>query len=296
MAETIDYLLDQAARHPLLTPQQEIELGRAIRAWQDHSDGPDGAPPAVQRRGRRALNQFLSCNLRLAHYVARRYANRGVPMEDLMQAAAEGLLTAYKRFDPAKGYRSSSYAVWWGQQACQVIVAQQGSGLRLPTTVSEQLRKVARATTVLTEQLGREPTAAEVEAAAGLKTGQLQELKEGGRRADVRSLDAVLRDGNGSGNATLLDVTSAGCDPAATLELQELQRLLRELVNTTSALTPQQRVLIQCRYLTDNPPSIARLASQLNMNRETLRRMEKTALRILKGLLPPEIRDCRALP
>ena len=297
VAETIDFLLDRAARYPLLTPQQEIELGRMIRAWQDHPGGPDAAPPAVQRRGRRALDKFLSCNLRLAHYVARRYANRGVPLEDLFQAAAEGLLVAYKRFKPAMGYRSSSYSIWWAQQACQTLVAQQGNGMRLPTAVSEALRKIARVNAVLSEQLGREPTPEEIDAAAGLKSGQAQDLREGGRRAAVRSLDLVLREpGGGSGGTTLLDLTASSSDPALELERCDLQRLLRDLVNTTTALTPQQRVLIQCRYLQANPPSIARLASQLHMNRETCRRMEKSALRILKGLLPSEMQDYPELP
>lgn len=285
MAETIDFLLEQAGRRPLLTAQQEIELGRMIRAWQDWDGGPDQAPQAVQRRGRRALQRFLEGNLRLAHYVARRYANRGVPLEDLMQAASEGLLVAYKRFKPQMGYRSSSYAIWWAQQACQQLVAQQGTGLRLPTTVSEQLRKVSRTTAALRQQLGRDPTHGEIEQAAGLRDGQLVELHEGARRADVRSLDAVIGDSNGS-TLTLLDVTGVSDDPQNAIEQREQYQLLRELVATSPALTPQQRVLIECRYLSDSPPSIAKLASQLNMNRETLRRMEKQALRILKSALP----------
>jgi len=247
LAETIEHLLEAANRYPLLTPLQEIELGRQIRAWQDHPGGPDQAPRLTQKRGQRALEKFLLCNLRLAHFIARRYQNRGVPMEDLMQAASEGLLSAYKRFDPAKGCRSSSYACWWAQQACQVIVAQQGNGLRLPTTVSEQLRKATRVTQILTARLNRD---------------------------------------------TLIDVTQGGEDPSAALERREISALLADLVNHSEALSPQQRHLLRCRYLqTDKPPSIARLASQLNMNRETLRRMERAALDILKALLPETTPD-----
>lgn len=294
MAETIEHLLEAASRYPLLTPAQEIELGRQIRAWQDHPDGPDQAPRLVQKRGQRALEKFLLCNLRLAHFIARRYQNRGVPMEDLMQCASEGLLQAYKRFDPAKGYRSSSYACWWAQQACQIVVAQQGNGLRLPTTISEQLRKVARVNQILTTRLNREPTDAELEEALELKTGGLSELRANGRRADVRSLDAHLQsDGDGH---TLLDITQGHEDPAAALERQEIQTLLSDLVDHSPALSPQQRFLLRCRYFhPDKAPSIARLASQLNMNRETLRRMERSALEILKGLLPETTQAYRAL-
>jgi RNA polymerase sigma factor (sigma-70 family) len=295
LAETLDYLLEVAARYPLLTAQQEIELGRQIRRWQDHPDGPDNAPAPIQRRGRRALDKFLACNLRLACYVARRYDNRGVPMEDLMQAASEGLLTAYRRFDPSKGYRSSSYSVWWAQQACQILVAQQGNGLRLPTTVSEQLRKVGRVTEVLAKELGRTPSAAEVEERAGLKPGQLEDLQASGHRARVLSLDYVLLE-EVDGTHTLLDLIESPKGPTASLERKELMALLLELIEHSSVLSPQQRFILKCRYLSDEPPSIARLASQLNMNRETLRRMERQALQNLKTVLPAEILDYQSAP
>lgn len=290
-----DFLLEAAGRFPLLTAEQEIELGRAIRAWQDHDGGPDAAPKAIQRRGRRALDRFTLCNLRLAHYVARRYTGRGVPLEDLMQAAAEGLMQAYKRFDPSLGYRSSSYAVWWAQQACQVLVAQQGNGLKLPTTVSEKLRKLARISQKLIGELGRLPSSQELEQAAGLNAGQLSDLQAARRRADVRSLNGSLEGGSGSGRQTLLDVVEGGVDPSDAIEREEIQALLHTLITSAPELTPQQRVLLQCRYLSEKPPSIARLASELHMNRETCRRMERAALATLKALLPPEIAAYRTL-
>lgn len=294
--DALEHILETANRYPLLTAAQEIELGRQIRAWQDHPEGPDNAPRLVQRRGRRALEKFLLCNLRLAHYIARRYKDRGVPMEDLIQAAAEGLLQAYKRFDPAKGYKSSSYACWWAQQACQVIVAQQGNGLRLPTSISEQLRKATRLTQQLSAQLGREPTDAELEAAMDLKPGGLSDLRASGRKADVLSLDYQARASENDTRGTLLDTTPGGDDPASDLERLEVQRMLADLLEHTSALTPQQRHLLRCRFMsTEKPPSLARLASQLNMNRETLRRMERSALEALRGLLPASIGDYRAL-
>jgi RNA polymerase sigma factor (sigma-70 family) len=290
--DALDHLLAAAQRFPLLTAGQEIELGRQIRAWQDHPEGPDGAPRIVQRRGQRALQKFLECNLRLAHYIARRYRDRGVPMEDLMQAASEGLLQAYKRFDPAKGYRSSSYACWWAQQACQVLVAQQGNGLRLPTSISEQLRRITRATRALTAKLNRPPTETELEEAAGLKPGGLSELRASGLRADVLSLDYESSNGEGDSRLLLTEATAGNDDPAGDLEQRDTAKQLLDLIETTSVLTPQQRHLLRCRFLqSDKPPSLARLASSLNMNRETLRRMERAALENLRQLLPGAIED-----
>lgn len=289
-----DFLLKAASRHPLLTAEQEIQLGRAIRAWQDHDGGPDEAPPGVRRRGQRALDRFVLSNLRLAHYVARRYANRGVDMADLMQAAAEGLMAAYKRFDPSLGYRSSSYACWWAQQACQVLVAQQGNGLKLPTTVSEKLRRVTRVSQRLISELGRLPTNEEIGEASGLTPAQLDDLRATRKRADVVSLNGAIASSI-SGRQSLMDVVEGGADPALELEREELQQMLHTLINDSPAFTPQQRVVLQCRYLVEKPPPIARLASELNMNRETLRRQERAALQLLRSLLPPEIEAYRAL-
>lgn len=289
-----DHLLKAASRYPLLTAGQEIQLGRAIRTWQDHEGGPSQAPARIRRRGQRALDRFVLSNLRLAHYVARRYANRGVEMQDLMQAATEGLLAAYKRFDPSLGYRSSSYACWWAQQACQVLVAQQGNGLKLPTTVSEKLRRVTRVSQRLISELGRLPTSEEIGEAAGLTAAQLDDLRATRKRADVVSLHGAIA-GSISGRQQLMDVVEGGADPAQAVEREELQQMLHTLINTSPAFTPQQRVVLQCRYLVEKPPPIARLASELNMNRETLRRLERAALQLLRSLLPPEIEAYRAL-
>lgn len=280
MSDNADALLSVANRYPLLNAQQEIELGRLIRAWQDWEGGPDAAPKAVQRRGRRALDRFVTCNLRLAHYIARRFRGRGVPLEDLMQQATEGLITAYKRFKPSYGYRSSTYATWYAMQACQNAVAQQGGGLRLPTAVHEQLRKVSRITAELTAELGRSPIEAEIEDAAGLPPGRLAGLQANARLGDCCSLDALVKEDSA---ASLMDWLADPVNPTNDLERVDQQRLARRLVEQgLLPLQPHETYLLQCRYLSPDPPSLARLAGQLNMSRETLRRAERRALAALR--------------
>lgn len=289
-----DFLSRVAARYPLLRPQDEIELGRAIRAWQDHPDGPTAAPIKVQRRGKRAQERFLLSNLRLAAYIARRYANRGVPMEDLVQSATEGLLQAVRRFDPTTGYRFSSYAVWWAQQACQIAVATQAGGLKLPTTVSEALRRVSRAANRLRIELNRLPTDEEIEAAAKLKPGQLRQLRQAARAADTRSLhDRVTRGGgDGDGSHTWIELLADTTHPSEEIELQDLHRSLHQLVETSPTLTAQQREVLRCRYLIPTPMTHVAIASKLNINRETCRRMERRALHALREH-EPQIRGSR---
>ena len=104
--------LDQAGRVPLLTPAEEIELGTLIQRWVTH---PQPVPPGIRRAGQRARERFIRANLRLAagfvsnrcHRLAKQHSE-----EDLIQAANEGLIRAVERFDPARGYRFSTYANW----------------------------------------------------------------------------------------------------------------------------------------------------------------------------------------
>lgn len=103
---------DAAGRYPLLTAAEEVHLGQMIRAWQDHPDGPDGAPAGVRRRGIKARDRMVLGNLRLVMKVAGRRQRTGAG-EDYLQAGAEGLVKAAERFDPARGYKFSTYAYWW---------------------------------------------------------------------------------------------------------------------------------------------------------------------------------------
>lgn len=285
---SIDHLLRCSRRYPLLSPAQEIELGRAIRRWQDWPGGPSEAPPEVQRLGKASLDRFVLSNIRLAYQMARRYRNRGVSEEDLSQAAIEGLITAYSRFKPELGFRSSSYACWYIQQRCQMAVAQQGTGLKLPTTVSEALRSLHRITTDLRGQLGRPPTDLEIAKAAKLKASQLDALRLAARNGDLLSLDQPLTDGG----MTIGETLDGGDAPAERLERDELHQGLRQLVFCHQQLTPQQRFILRCRFFLDPTPSLARIASQLNLSRETIRRQERLALEKLRWVLPEGSAGC----
>lgn len=285
----LDHLLASAARRPLLTPTQEIELGRLIRAWQDWPDGPDSAPPDVIKRGRRALDRFLTANIRLAYFCARKYEGRGVPLADLTQAALIGLRTAYLRFQPELGNKSSSYAIWYGRQACQLAVAREAGSIRLPVGVTETLRKVTRVTHRLHAENGRLPTLEEVAQEAGMGVAELRQLKADCRAVSPISLDdtnlychSANQRTTGRGLIDLVALSGAD-DPQEAVIRDNLAVTLREAIATHPELTPQQRYILQCRYLGDDkPPSLPSLASKLNLKRETVRAMERQALRILK--------------
>jgi hypothetical protein len=112
--------LNLAGRHPLLSAANELHLGGLVRSWQDHPAGPDGAPAGVIRRGRRARDRLVACNLRLvAHVLGKqtpKLASLSISaddLQDLLQAGAVGLTRAAEKYDPSRGYRFTTYATWW---------------------------------------------------------------------------------------------------------------------------------------------------------------------------------------
>lgn len=119
VGKDIDWQMQQVRRLPVPSHREQIVLGRAIRAWQDHPDGPDAAPARVQRAGRKALNRLVTGNLRLVCRQIKAYASSCLESEDLLQAGSEGLIAAALRFKPGLGYTFSTYATWWVRQSMQ---------------------------------------------------------------------------------------------------------------------------------------------------------------------------------
>lgn len=138
--------LDSAARHPLLTHREEIELGRLVQTWQRWDGGPDQAPAPVQRRGLRARERMVRGNLRLVPAVARRYtgviAQRGLSLEDGLQEGVLGLMRAAEKFDHEKGYKFSTYATWWIRATLSRWLHTAGT-IRVPQHAAEMLCKLS---------------------------------------------------------------------------------------------------------------------------------------------------------
>jgi RNA polymerase primary sigma factor len=184
--------LDTIGRIPLLTPAEEVQLGVIIQRWQQH---PDPCPPGIRRRGMRARDRFVQANLRLVvSYVSKR-CNRLAKIhgqEDLIQAGNLGLITAAERFDPARGYRFSTYAYWWIRQSISRYCDTLGRSIAIPGSHSQHLYRIGPITRRLEQELNRTPTRQEIADELGVSLAVLEQVLENGR--SIASLDQVITD------------------------------------------------------------------------------------------------------
>jgi RNA polymerase primary sigma factor len=291
--------LSQAGRQPLLTAAEEIHLGSLIRAWQDWEPTPAEAPPVVRRRGLRARDRMVAANLRLVAHIAGRSRGRlGVAvadadLPDLFQAGAIGLQRGAELFDPARGYKFSTYAYWWIRQGISRWADSHGRTIRVPTTHSATAAKLGRVSSALAAELGRAPSRAELADALGVAQQELERLLLVG--AGCLSLDCPLP--NGSGEPTLLGELIAAADGQ-----EQISPLRDELLGLIAQLDEQSGRLVSWHYGLAGPPAtVAELAGREGITSRRVRQLLKDAearLRQISGVdpLPLPVRPAGLLP
>jgi RNA polymerase primary sigma factor len=267
---------EQAGRFPLLTPSQEIHLGQQVRAWLDH---PPPAPAAIERRGRRARDRFVRANLRLVINFTERY--RSVPaqyQEDLIQAGNLGLMRAVEKFDPARGYKFSTYAYWWIRQGIHSFLEHYGRSIRLPTTHAAQHTKLHSAILDLSVQLNRHPTRAELAERLGWTPETIERVIT--RPVATLSLDAR------SSRCETATVADAIADPATSLlEGIASAEQMEVVLAAIGTLDPRSQRIIVDQFLSPVPSSLTVLASREQCDRATVRSAISRALVRLRWVL-----------
>src|SRR5213594_1285022 len=177
--------LQEIGQFPLLTPQEEIELAGKIKK----------GDAATRER-------MINANLRLVVTIARDYANLGLPLLDLISEGNIGLTKAVERFDPNKGAKLSTYAMWWIKQAIKRALADQGKTIRVPVHLGEKLAKMRRVTLQMGDELGREPTDEELGEEIGIASEKVARLKSVGIRPT--SLDAPITENDSTEFAEII--------------------------------------------------------------------------------------------
>ena len=262
LPELLDSYLREIGHTPLLKPDQEVELAKRVE------QGDKGA-----------ANAMAQANLRLVVSVARRYLNRGLPLEDLIAEGNIGLLRAVQKYEWQRGYRFSTYAVWWIRQAITRAIADKGRTIRLPVHVGEALTKRSKAVGQLTTELGREPTPEELDAVLGADASFIG--------AAVVAAQAPLSLGMAvgeDGEEQLVDFLPD--EAAVTPEEGAVRRVSAEETRQVmhDVLTEREREVLKLRFGLDgsSPESLDVVGRRLGVTRERARQIEAEALRKLR--------------
>ncbi|MFD0364187.1 sigma-70 family RNA polymerase sigma factor [Nocardia sp. GCM10030253] len=297
-----DYLR-QIGRTALLTATQEVELGERIEAGVlaqqrlDESATTGTELAAAERRalrraaadGLRAKDQMVQANLRLVVSVAKRYPTpTGMSLLDLIQEGTFGLIRAIEKFDYRRGLKLSTYATWWIRQAIGRALADQGRTIRIPVHVVEVLNRVTRTQRTLSQQLGREATAAEVAAELDLPVAQVREVMRHGR--EPISLHTPIGEDDTELGGLIAD------DARGPAELVAESLLRGHLDAALATLTDKEAEVIGLRFGLDRgePRTLAEIGSALGVSRERVRQIEAKGMgklrrpsctRVLEGML-----------
>jgi RNA polymerase primary sigma factor len=256
--------LREIGRFPLLTPEQEIELAKKIK-----------------KGGAAARERMITANLRLVVTIARDYANLGLSLLDLISEGNIGLTKAVERFEPTKGAKLSTYAMWWIKQSIKRALANQSKTIRVPVHLADKIAKVRRVSLQMSDELGREPTDDELGQEIGIDSDKITRLKSVGIRP--ASLDAPIADNDSTEFGEVI-----GDDEAQTpFELLSDKNLLGEVEGLLEVLDPREKKIISQRFGLDGgkPKTLEVVGKDFGITRERIRQLQNIALAKLRRAL-----------
>jgi RNA polymerase primary sigma factor len=259
----LDKYLHDISRVDMITPDEEVELAKKIKAGDTE-----------------AIEKLTKANLRFVVSVAKQYQNRGLSLQDLINEGNLGLLKAATRFDPSKGFKFISYAVWWIRQTIHQALAENSRLVRLPVNKINTMHKITQATSRLEQTYGREPTSEEV--------AEITKMTEEDVKISIQnyartiSMDAPL--GGEDDDGTMYDVTE---DKSAVSPENELlkESLKTEITRTLSTIPPREADILKYYFglgALQQPLLIEEIARRLDISPERVRQIKDKAIRRLR--------------
>ena len=294
--DAVGLYLEGIAKTPLLTAAEEVELAKTIEAGLYAEKILSGEVTSAERGrkakrptpdelefliedGQRALQRFVTANLRLVVSVARKYGRSQMPLLDLVQEGNTGLIRAVEKFDYTKGFKFSTYGTWWVRQSISRGIAQQGRIVRLPVHVAEQVNQVGAVRRTLERRLGRDPEVVEIADEMGIEVDRVLDLIRYGR--EHVSLDAPVEEG---GDTALGDLIAREPMPGPdevymdAEEHQRLESLLDELDERSADVVRRRYGLLDGRQA-----KLADIGAVWGITAERVRQIERHAIAKLRN-------------
>jgi RNA polymerase primary sigma factor len=279
---SVDWIIQHSRRYPLLTPAEEITLARQVQAWLalGELDTPTKQQKAIINKGRRARDRFFLSNIRLAVNVAGKYKKYSgtLTLEDLIQEGLIGLDSAILKFEPALGYKFSTYSYWWIRQGITRAINRHSRIIHLPMQANDQLRKAMDYMQQHLREQGKLPPLADVAKHCGIQKQTL--LGYLNHNASVLSLDQKMPGGENYGDFMDVVADPRSLQPADD-DLQQFSEALHEAIDD---LTPEHQHIIRSRYLcgTRLPKPYEQIGADLQVSRQATQQMHTRAMTTLR--------------
>jgi RNA polymerase primary sigma factor len=268
--DSLRLYLRSIGRVSLLTAEQEVMLARRI-----------------ERGDMAAKQQMIEANLRLVVSIAKSYLGRGLTFLDLIQEGSMGLIRAVEKFDYRRGYKFSTYATWWIRQAVTRAIADKGRTIRIPVHMVEKLNKVMHVERQLVQQLGREPTPAEIATELGTTVREVRDVLRMAQQPI--SLEKPIGEEDESELGDFVEDHTAESPFEQAADCLRRENLRRAL----AALPEREREVIEMRFglSGERPYTLEEVGRAFNVTRERIRQIENHTLKKLEAL--PEAQRLR---
>ena len=259
--DPVKMYLKDIGRVPLLSAEEEVDLAKRM-----------------QENDAAARKRLSEANLRLVVSIAKRYVGRGMLFLDLIQEGNLGLMKAVEKFDYQKGFKFSTYATWWIRQSITRAIADQARTIRIPVHMVETINRLTRIQRMLLQDLGREPTPAEIAEKMQVTEERVREIQKIAQ--DPVSLETPIGEEEDSHLGDFIEDEKTAT-PSESVASTMLKEQLMEILGT---LTPREERVLQLRYgIKDGKPrTLEEVGKEFNVTRERIRQIEAKALRKLR--------------